>query len=277
MAFGYSTPPAHRVEYLFLDAASLYGYTRGLSNRFFGGVSFEYSMERLKAEGAGGGYTRLFYYDALPVRKQEEEAVYLEATSQQRAILERARAVDGVHVYEGDAHKRKNRGNGTGLEQKKVDVALAVDMLTHTFRRNMTHAALLTGDNDFKPLIDALVAEGMFVTLWYPPGETNAELINAADARRPLTLDKLRHWMLPDSARNFDLPSSADHDIERGSNVLLGCWRHCEESYSLYKDDAQIFTLEIKEDSGHPRYFRHKNLELMQTLFKERGYDFGNI
>jgi hypothetical protein len=53
---------------------------------------------------------------------------------------------------------------------------LTVDILTHTFRRNMDAATLLTGYVDFKPLIDTSVQNAMYVTLWYPPEETSCEL-----------------------------------------------------------------------------------------------------
>ena len=38
-------------------------------------------------------------------------------------------------------------------------------MLSHAHRKNMHKTTLLTGDLDFKPLVDALVQDGMFVTL----------------------------------------------------------------------------------------------------------------
>ncbi|MBD2254416.1 NYN domain-containing protein [Nostoc parmelioides] len=45
-------------------------------------------------------------------------------------------------------------------EQKEIDIMIAVDMLTHSFQKNMDEATLLAGDLDFKPLIDALVLNG---------------------------------------------------------------------------------------------------------------------
>jgi uncharacterized LabA/DUF88 family protein len=140
------------------------------------------------------GFLKAFYYDAIPVRNDKEtETDYAARIKPSLDVFDAAGAVDGMHVYEGDARQRR-RGKG-GLEQKKVDVMLTVDMLTHTFRRNMDAATLLTGDVDFKPLIDALVQNGMYVTLWYPPGETSLELQRAADTRRPLTLTTLRGYL----------------------------------------------------------------------------------
>jgi hypothetical protein len=42
----------------------------------------------------------------------------------------------------------------------------------------------IAGDEDFKPLIDALVREGMFVGLWYERRSASEDLVAAADARR---------------------------------------------------------------------------------------------
>jgi uncharacterized LabA/DUF88 family protein len=95
------------------------------------------------------------------IAPNETDQAYEARVRPQRELFDSAAGVDRVHVYEGDARRRRKRG----LEQKKVDVMIAVDMLTHTFRRNMHEATLLTGDNDFKPLVDALVHEGMFITI----------------------------------------------------------------------------------------------------------------
>ena len=54
----------------------------------------------------------------------------------------------------------------------------------------MGECTLLAGDIDFHPLIDALVREGMLVTLWHPP-QAPADLVNAADIRTALTAQSL--------------------------------------------------------------------------------------
>jgi len=65
---------------------------------------------------------------------------------------------------------------------------IAVDMLRHSFRKNMDKATLLTGDLDFKHLLDALVLEGMYTTLWYDPRITSKELLYAADSNQVIHL-----------------------------------------------------------------------------------------
>lgn len=207
-------PHGNSLEYLFVDGGSLRGYLETVSREFFGGQQFELDLKSLSSQ-----YTKLFFYDAIPVREPEEsEQIYNERCAPQQALFARLRATDDVHVYEGDARRRKKRG----LEQKMVDVMLAVDMLTHTFRKNMNRATLFTGDQDFKPLIDALISEGMYVTLWFPPGETNGELRSAADRRRPLGLQELKGMLTPESQARFNLADVANIDpsVELGPSLL---------------------------------------------------------
>jgi uncharacterized LabA/DUF88 family protein len=186
------------IEYLFVDGASLTGYLANLSAKYFNGETFDLDFAQI-----GSNFTKVFYYDVIPIRTdQEDETQYEQRIAPQRKLLHRLASTDRVHVYEGDARKRTKRG----LEQKMVDVMLTVDMLTHSFRRNMQRATLFTGDQDFKPLVDALVLEAMFVTLWYPPGETNPELIAAADSRMPMQFGGLTTLLTPESRERFKLP-----------------------------------------------------------------------
>jgi hypothetical protein len=140
------------IHYLFVDGGSLRGRLENLSREFFQNRSFYINFPNLVL-----GYTKVFYYDAIPVRNDgEDEAAYNARIRPQRELLDSAACVDRIHVYEGDARRRRK----VGLQHKKADVMIAVDMLTHTFRHNMHQTTLLTGDNDFKPLIDALGARG---------------------------------------------------------------------------------------------------------------------
>ena len=55
----------------------------------------------------------------------------------------------------------------------------------------MNKATLLTGDMDFKPLLDALVQEGMYTTLLHDPKSTSKELLYAADSNEVLSLNRI--------------------------------------------------------------------------------------
>jgi uncharacterized LabA/DUF88 family protein len=221
---GYFGP--REVHYLFIDGGAVRGRLQNLSNRFFGGVAFNLDFKSI-----AGNYTKVFYYDALPVREDSEtELEYETRIKSQKDVFDAASNVDRVHVYEGDARRRRKRG----LEQKKVDVMLTVDMLTHAFRRNMHQATLLTGDNDFKPLIDALVQDGLFVTLWYPPDETSKELIQAADARRPLNVEVLGELLTTKSRAMFRIPTKGMMRPIEPKGRMLTQWNYNYATHCLY-------------------------------------------
>ncbi|MEL6205644.1 MAG: NYN domain-containing protein [Pseudomonadota bacterium] len=53
----------------------------------------------------------------------------------------------------------------TGHKQEGVDVILAVEAMQNASRRSMEVCVVFSGDGDLLPLIDALVAEGVFVVV----------------------------------------------------------------------------------------------------------------
>jgi uncharacterized LabA/DUF88 family protein len=222
-------------------------------------VTLNIDFERLARD-----YTKVFYYDAVPIREDGESEGHFESRiAPTRAVFEAAASVDRVHVYEGDARRRRRRG----LIQKKVDVMLTVDMLMHSFRKNMHQATLLTGDNDFKPLVDALVQDGMFVTLLYPPDETSRELMQAADARIPLTMDKLSRLLTQQSRQAFAIPVLERVQEEPPSppeGAQLCLWDEGHYLYGLYRS-GEIF--EVVRD-GRP-FTRHRNFDLLKYYCRE--------
>ena len=261
---GYSGP--REIHYLFVDAASLRGKLDNTSRKYFGGKAFRLDFTKLLSV-SGLMPTKIFYYDALPVRNDnEDEASYNTRTQEQRELLDSAAGVDRIHVYEGDARKRR-RG---GLKQKKVDVMITVDMLTHSFRRNMHKATLLTGDNDFKPLIDALVQDGMFVTLWYPTGETSKELMNAADRRIPLGFYELYELLSSVSRLDFSIPVTVNKSPtlpEPGTQVCE--WFVDRVRHVMNKECGDYIILRDHDESNR-LHIRHSDINLLRAYCKER-------
>ncbi|HXC56655.1 MAG TPA: NYN domain-containing protein [Rhizomicrobium sp.] len=139
----------------------------------------------------------MFFYDALPIQRKGESAeAWRSRHETKQAHLERLALTDRFYVFEGDI-RRKGEELKDRPEQKKVDIAIAVDMLSHAFRRTMDEATLLTGDLDFRPLLDALAAEGMPTTLIHPKHAT-VELKRSALIRVELTWGML--WQLVDGS-----------------------------------------------------------------------------
>jgi uncharacterized LabA/DUF88 family protein len=209
-------------------------------------------------------FTKVFYYDALPVKEQNEsEQAYELRIKPQEDLLNYIRSFDRYHVYEGDARRRQRRG----LEQKKVDVMIAVDMLTHSFRRNMHRATLLTGDLDFKPLVDALVQDGMFVTLWYPPNATSRELITAADARMRFDIQNAYGCATEAFRKKFTMPQGVCGPKEIHDAILQKSWQDASKgSAELYMRGGEHMLVFKDLNPGYWSHFRHRDLEFLKKF-----------
>lgn len=167
---------ARKTEYLFVDGGYLRGVLRGFSTQLYAGESVAIDPVALTRD-----FRKTFYYDCLPEQKVgEPEETFRTRQLESEQSLAALRAAPGVHVITGSTSAGKRQ------RQKQVDVAIAVDMLSHAHRRNMSEATLLSGDLDFKPVVDALVRDGMWVTVWCELASASQELILSADARRDL-------------------------------------------------------------------------------------------
>ena len=200
-------------RYLFLDGGCLRARLKDIATRYCRGAPL-----KINWWGPSGGFQKIFYYDALPSQKPNQSDEEFEAERKEVEDLHAKLATfDRFRVNEGDTRYRKGRG----LEQKKVDVMIAVDMMIHTIRRNMDDAALLAGDADFTPLLNALSNEGMFVTLIHPP-KVSKDLLAAADARHPMTVKQIYDWLDVPSKANFGaFPTPSYGDTSHDENCQL--------------------------------------------------------
>jgi uncharacterized LabA/DUF88 family protein len=221
---------------------------------------------RLNYEALTADYSKVFYYDALPERASgETEGEYMARTSAERSLFDQLSSLDRFHVYEGDVRRSRSR---RGPEQKKIDVMIAVDMLTHSFRRNMQQATLLTGDLDFKPLIDALVQEGMFVSLWFPPDETSKELKSAADQSRRFTVYNVHEAMY--EPKQFTIPKGVSENSKGEYAKVLKAWTVEGRTARLMMDnDNFIVEMPDAHSPGMVTYFSHPKETILRNFVKE--------
>lgn len=79
------------------------------------------------------------------------------------------------------------------FQQKRVDLMLGVDMALLASKDRIAKVALLSGDSDFTPAIEAVKNEGVLTTLWHgsqsPDAKPSYELLQVCDERRELTAE----------------------------------------------------------------------------------------
>jgi uncharacterized LabA/DUF88 family protein len=126
----------------------------------------------------------LFYYDCIDDTPKPDETaeMHLRRTARQRSMLSKVLEASMCHMRMGTVKGRKRA-------QKEVDVQIAVDMLTHAQSLNIAKVVLLSGDLDYRPIIESLVQSGITVELCFASTSVAVELKESADIRRCLRLE----------------------------------------------------------------------------------------
>jgi uncharacterized LabA/DUF88 family protein len=246
------------VKYLFVDGGYLRKFTGNIGRELFGGMSLSLDFAKI-----GAGFRKCFYYDcAAPQEKGESEADYKLRSSGQQGQFYNIRRVDGWHVFEGVL-----AGRGPSARQKQVDIQIAVDMLSHSYRRNMNELDFIAGDQDFKPLVDAIVREGMYVRLWYERTSVSRTLMNAADAKRPLSPYDIWAWSSAEFQTKRPLPSrSSGPGAPEGAVLERG--RSSEGEVSLLKCATDYaISYEDNLNLGYTMQWRHPDREFLKLVF----------
>ena len=199
--------------YLFIDGGYLREVVRTRFESIFGS-SYKLSFSSILRDFTA---KRAYYYDCLDDQKKDSEApaAFELRVEQQEAAFDEIERTPGVHVRKGWLSPGRRR------QQKEVDVLFAVDVLMHSFNKNMATAVLLAGDRDFRPVVESIVRLGTYVTLAYSPRDTSKELVRAADTEHPITVSTLCQWMdVPSSDRRFHFPSTYFSNSVDGENPI---------------------------------------------------------
>ncbi|MGF6957962.1 NYN domain-containing protein [Paraburkholderia youngii] len=207
----YSGPS--EIRYLFIDGGYLRERLETLRRNWFS------DTDKLEVDYAtiSSGFTKTFYYDCFPAKTEgeTEEAFNLRKQDTEKHF-NMLRSLSGWHVSEGLAKWRKRQGSS----QKEVDILIAVDMLTHTYRRNMHRLAFIAGDQDFRPLLEAVVREGMYVDLWYDPRSISQDLKHEADQTRELDLFTVHGFFTPRFRARHPIPTRSFHPTSQPENGI---------------------------------------------------------
>jgi hypothetical protein len=139
-----------------------------------------------------------------------------------------------------------------------VDVLLAVDMLTHTFRGNCDHVSLLTGDLDFKPVVDAVVQLGAKVEIWYERTTASEELLAAADSRQEMTLRTFHGWAVQRFRRANTIPEVSTGTWTSQEAIVLrrGLLRRSGHEVRVYATHRYVLVVD-QFDGRSDLFFAH--------------------
>ena len=132
---------------------------------------------------------RTYYYDCLPYQSSQPTPDEQERLRRKMNRLNALRGLDNYTVREGRLMFRGQDANGQPIfQQKRVDLLMGLDFAMLSAKRQITHAAVITGDSDFIPAVEIAQQEGIVTWLFHGPRQSvhssyARELWLAADRR----------------------------------------------------------------------------------------------
>jgi uncharacterized LabA/DUF88 family protein len=256
------------ISYLYIDGAYLRKLVESASAKYFAGTYVDIDPHRLTSS-----FRKSFYYDCLPSRVKGESEEDLDVRLEQsKKFFDLLRGTPGVHVFEGVIRGIKERSR-----QKQVDVKLAVDMLAHSYRRNMSKATLLAGDLDFKPVIDAIVQDGMYVTLWFDKASASLDLIYASDAHIEINVWTIYNLTTDEFKKQHAMPKPVhkQRDEQRSISPIAQGKSKKGQALKLYQINSE-FILEAQNLQSRNQVIEitfHQR-DILEEFFRDCYSDF---
>lgn len=201
------------VKYLFVDGGYFEILAKNIIDVLLPGFDpFEYvDFARISRE-----FDRSFYYDSYPA---DNSADYELKRSRKEKIFESINLTPNFRVNYGASEKWNRR---RGMQQKGLDVLLAIEVFQHAAAGNMDIASIITGDLDFLPLFEALSRTRVKTELLFESRSTSIELMHAADQVRPLTMAEFLRWTTVDKIKSFQI---AQHSGDQLPSDLINVRR----------------------------------------------------
>ena len=150
----------------------------------------------------GDELLRAYYYHCLPYQGSPPTSEEKARFAARHRFFTALRHIPRFEVRLGKLAFRGLAKDGKPMfQQKRVDLMLGVDMALLAGKHRVAKVALLSGDSDFTPAIEAVKNEGVLTTLWHgspsPDTRPSYELRQVCDETRELTANivqsALRH------------------------------------------------------------------------------------
>ncbi|WP_206291533.1 NYN domain-containing protein [Humisphaera borealis] len=135
---------------------------------------------------AGCERLRTYYYDCMPYQSNPPTAEEAERFGKKQRFIAALGHYSRLQPRLGRLERRGERGDGTPIfQQKRVDILLGVDLAILAAKHQITDAAILAGDSDFLPAIEAAKPEGVVIHLFHG-ANAHRDLLQAADECTPI-------------------------------------------------------------------------------------------
>lgn len=136
---------------------------------------------------------RTYYYDCLPYQGNPSTPAEENLLRKKTGFFNGLRSLPNFALREGRLKLQGINREGTPIfQQKRVDLMMGLDIARLAAKGHVTHIALLSGDSDLIPAVEAAQQEAVVVWLVHDAEGTANELRLLADNRILLDHDFLK-------------------------------------------------------------------------------------
>jgi uncharacterized LabA/DUF88 family protein len=146
---------------------------------------------------------RTYFYDCLPYQSSTPTPDERSRFSKKQSFFHSLERLPRFEVRQGRLEFRGRKAGGEPIfEQKRVDILLGVDLVLLAAKHQISDAAILAGDSDFLPAINAAKQEGVVIHL-YHGARPHRDLLTACDERFQIDqafIDQVTRTAIPPTA-----------------------------------------------------------------------------
>jgi uncharacterized LabA/DUF88 family protein len=139
---------------------------------------------------------RSYYYHCLPYQGDQPTKEDADRFAAKSSFFHALRQIPRFEVKLGRLARRGPLPDGKySYEQKMTDTLLSIDLVKHSAKGKMTHAAIIAGDGDFVPAVVSAKEESVVVSLFHG-SKRHQELWYACDDRVRIDLSLMQQVAL---------------------------------------------------------------------------------
>jgi len=207
--------------YLFVDGGHLRKYYEEFANKWFGNDG-ELDFTKIKADFNAD---KCFYFDCVDDASKFREL----RKSDWRVELGFLR-------------------NGKKREQKEVDTLIAVSMVRFAYIGKMSNAILLSGDTDFRPVVEELVRMDVDVKIVGNKNNVSQELMGEATSVQLLDIDDYYKWTKESvkttkTLEKIKMRTLIDVANAPANSLLLKNGKYLQDDITLKQENESSFFL----------------------------------
>jgi uncharacterized LabA/DUF88 family protein len=181
---------------ILIDGCNFYYGLRSI-NRKYTDVHFHFEKYCKSLCGKKRKLVKIYYYNA-PLKLEKNPSIY----QKQQKMFSRLQNSDLFAVRLCKRQKRNGLDGSDIYVVKEDDIYLAVDMLSGAYENEYDTAIIISGDGDFRPVVEKVKSLLKNVENIFFEGSSSLALVNVCDISKPLTRKDVKKNFFPEKPKS---------------------------------------------------------------------------